>query len=69
MPLEKEKYEKQIKSTVVRRMVKLIRSSDIFGFEDIINCFQTRVFTARVIGQRPARLLYIPRQKFLEQNG
>ena len=54
-------YEKHIKSTVVRRMVKLIRSSDLFGFEDIINCHQTRVFTARVIGTRPARLLYIPR--------
>jgi len=33
--------------------------TDMFGFEEIINLSLTRVFTARVIGEEPAKLLII----------
>ena len=66
LPLSKDIYEKQIKSMLVRRVVRTVTPTEMFGFEEIINLQLTRVFTARVIGKESAKLLIIQRQKFIE---
>ncbi len=37
LPMSKEVYEKKTKSTLVRRVVRKLNPTDMFGFEEIIN--------------------------------
>ena len=59
LPTSQELYEKKTKSTLVRRVVRKLAPTDMFGFEEIINLHLARLFTARVIGEEPAKLLII----------
>ena len=66
LPLGKDKYEKQTKSLLIKRIVRTVSPTQMFGFEEIINLQLTRIFTARVIGKEPAKLLIVQRPKFIE---
>ena len=44
---------------LVKRVVRTVAPTEMFGFEEIINLNLSRVFTARVIGKEPAKLLII----------
>lgn len=59
LPMGKEVYENKTKSTLVRRVVRRLTPTDMFGFEEIINLQLTRLFTARVVGKEDAKLLII----------
>jgi hypothetical protein len=59
LPLTQEVYEKQTKSSLVKRVVRSIAPTDMFGFEEIIGLQLGRLFTARVISKEPAKLLII----------
>jgi len=66
LPMSQELYDKKTKSTLVRRVVRKLVPTDMFGFEEIINLQMSRLFTARVVGKEPAKLLIIQRQKFID---
>lgn len=66
LPVGKDKYEKKIKTQVIKRVVRELKYGDHFGFEEMVTLRSQRIFKAKVVGKTPAILMYIPRAKFLE---
>jgi hypothetical protein len=68
LPVSKEKYQKKVKTLLVKRVVKEMSFGDQFGFEEIVILRNQRIFIARAVGPTPSTLLYMSRDKFIEFN-
>ena len=59
IPVEHNKYQKRVRTQIVKRITKHIAPGDLFGYEEIVQLRKTRITQARAVDK--VELIYINR--------